>query len=203
VGEGKKYASVADALKALAAGQEHISKIEKENAALREQATKTVDPSETAKLVKELLEAERTGTPPVVAAIDPEVIVKAVDSVVTAKEAEREFKANELAVEADLTKKFGEKAREVVDKAAAELGLSTQEMRELVRRKPALARKALGLDAQAVAPTVPFMSSVNVNTLTPAAPTQPKPVMFGATTSEIATSWQYAGTLAKQKLGTT
>jgi hypothetical protein len=154
-----------------------------------------------AALVKQLLEEERKDALPATITIDETTVAGAVEAALVRKEAEREAAANEKDITAALTTKFGDKAKDALASAATELGLNMEELRELVRRKPALARKALGLSESAARASSPFLSSVNVNTLKPAEPAPPKPVMFGATSSEIADAWKYAGAVARKKLG--
>jgi hypothetical protein len=194
---------VEEALKALAHAQQHIPKLEQETAELRQRIDALGDPAATAALVKQLLEEERKTIAPTAVVVDESTVAGAVEAALKRQEAEREAAANERAIEEALSKRYGDKAKETLTAAATELGLNMEEMRALVRTKPGLARKALGLDAASAATSPPFLSSVNVNSLQPATPSAPKPVMYGATSADIKASWEYAGQIARKNLGIT
>lgn len=210
VGPGKKYATVPEALKALAPSQAHIARLEEENRRFREaeaekarkaeeEAAAARQAEQTAAQVAELrklMEQERSGASAASPAFNVEDLRKTVAEVVQENQKNAEREANEKAFKAEMDRKFGAKAEEEFRRAAEANGLTTAELSELVRTKPTLAKKALGLEAKAASASSPFLSTVNLSVQS-TVQAAPKPVMGGATSEQIAAAWNYAGTLVK------
>lgn len=133
IGEGKKYSTEFEADKALAFQQDHISNIEAENAVLREQAGK-------AATIDEVLESIRsqagtthtsttTGTSEHQDNVDIDALVAAaVDSRLTASQAQTESDANAQTVVDELSTRYGSRAKDVYIAKAEELGVNLDDL---------------------------------------------------------------------------
>ncbi len=189
VGEGKKYASVAEALKALEHAQTHISKIESENGELRTKVAGATSAEEVLRAVKELQEKGRTsGAEPV----DAEALAKLVNSTLeqqlTAREQAQLAKANAAAVTKALAEKYGDKAEEVYKAKAAELGITVARLNQLASESPKAALAYFGTTSGTPAKT---QGGVNPLAMPPAPTERPsKSIMGGATTGDMIAEWR-------------
>jgi hypothetical protein len=160
----QKYKSVEDAFGALRSSQEHIPKIEAENTQLRAE----VDKRMTAEQVLEKIKAERKPDETPSPVVDSEALDVIVDKRLEARTLAEKSKANEDFVQTSLTSKWGEKAKEVAANKAKELGMSTEDLRELSQKSPQAALTMLGL-ASEPQESVParLAGSVNTESLAP------------------------------------
>jgi len=192
--EGKpKYKTVADALIGAAKAQEHIQRIEAENAELRTVAKKV----ETMEQLLQRLEvgkgADHTPIPKVE---DQEKLVLSV--LEKQKAAERE-QANRETVLNSLKEKFGDKVNDVLTNKANDLGLSVAELGALAARSP---KAVLGyFDSKPVAPSV--QSTVNTQALQPRSGELKAPdnIMWGASTREVTDFFRQIKTEVNKELG--
>lgn len=176
--EGKpKYKTVADALIGAAKAQEHIQRIEAENAELRTVAKK-VETME--QLLQRLEQGKGSDQTPIPKVEDQEQIVL---SVLEKREQALRERQNREQVLESLKGKFGDKVQDVLQAKANELGLSVAEMGALAARSP---KAVLGyFDTKALAPSV--QSTVNTQALSPK-PTEvkaPENIMWGASTKDV------------------
>lgn len=190
IGEGKKYASVEEALKALPHAQKHISTIEEENKRLREKAEGGQSAEEVLRTVQELLKAEKQATP-ALAGMDESSVAAILDRKLAQKALEDTAKANVSAVTTALRAKFGDKAEEMYKAKAAELGVSVSFLNDVAKASP---KAALEMFSLKVPVTTSSNGSVNTEVLpntihTPAK--QPR-IMGGATTEQIMAAWRAA-----------
>ena len=176
--EGKpKYKTVADALIGAAKAQEHIQRIEAENAELRSVAKK-VETME--QLLQRLEQGKGSDQTPIPKVEDQEQIVLSV--LERREQANRERQNREQVLES-LKGKFGDKVQDVLQAKATELGLSVAEMGALAARSP---KAVLGyFDTKAVAPSV--QSTVNTQALSPRTTEAkaPENIMWGASTKDV------------------
>lgn len=176
----QKYNSVEDALKGAAHAQEYIAtlKREKEEAERRlQEATRTAsevqsklsEQEELKRTVQELTQKFSQNQSTSDKAISPEAIAELVNSQLTQREQQLLAKSNQTAVVNALKAKFGEKAEEQYNQAAAELGLSVAEMNALAGKSPKAVLKALGIaEQQAQSKSfVPGQSVVNTASFQP------------------------------------
>lgn len=122
VGEGRKYRNVEDLAKAYMSADEFLERIKGENATLRDELkrSKTIDD------VLERLKAEPSGTPAdkgeqkqqPTAGVSAQEVARIVREQLTGAETERTRQTNLVKADAAMRKLFGDKAREVFDKAA-------------------------------------------------------------------------------------
>lgn len=131
VGEGKKYATEADAFKGLHNAQEHLSRLEQENAQLREVAQK-------AKTTEELLAELRKKQNDELGKekLDPKVVRELVKEELTASEQTKLITRNVESVEQKMKAMYGDKARDVLQQKAAELGVSIDSMMQTAGLSP-------------------------------------------------------------------
>jgi len=145
VGEGKKYATPEDAVRALAHANKHISKLEGENATQREQLTKaaTVDDI-MSKLNAPKGDDDNTGETdqsqePKSEPADVEALVKQLFS---EQQTTATAQANKQQVVDAMSKQFGDKAVQVWDEVESQLGV---DLEQLATTTPAAALQLLGV----------------------------------------------------------
>lgn len=191
VGEGKKYATPEAALKALPHAQQHIATLEAELAALREKAQGAHNVDELYEAVQEL--QKQKGTPATVA-VSEDAIAGVLDRKLKEREAKQTQEANVASFRDAFGKKYGDKAKEQFAAKAAENGLTVEGLSALVRTSPTAALKLVGIDPASASTPKPILGSVDTTRLhsqhQPA--TKPKPVMFGAKTSDVLEAWRAA-----------
>jgi len=176
--EGKpKYKSVSDALIGAAKAQEHIARLEAENAEFRANFTKAKTGEE---LLKELESERKRADQPVPKVEDQESMIL---SVLEKREAALREKGNREAVLSTLKNKYGDKLESALQSKAEDLGLTVAELGSLAARSP---KAVLAyFDAKATGtPTV--KGTVNTEALQPVqkGPTVPENIMWGASTQD-------------------
>ena len=177
--EGKpKYKSVADALIGAAKAQEHIQRIEQENAELRTVAKKV----ETMEQLLARLDAGKQVDQPVVPKIEDQE--KLVLSVLEKQEAAKRERSNREAVLSALQERYGEKAQDMLKTKADELGLSVAELGALAARSP---KAVLGYFGGQAPGTPTVSGTVNTQALAPkpAEVKAPENIMWGASNKEV------------------
>lgn len=198
VGDGKKYASVEKALEALGHSQEHIARIEAENAELRGKMQGGLSTEEVYAAVQELLEKEKgkTSQPP---SLDEAGIASLLDRKLAEREAATVKARNIDTVKKALRDKFGDKAEEAYINKAKELGIGVNFLNSLAEASAPAALEYFGLKPGAAASINKTTSSVNTAALSAAQkPNDPPPrIMQGATTQDMTAAWQRA----KKNLG--
>lgn len=169
VGEGKKYATVAEAAKGLYHAQKHITGLESNYAELKKELDKRLTAEE---LLKEVIK-NKEQTPAVTPAkgespIDIEALLKRAEesavAAVSSREKENAAKANEARITDALVTRLGtmEKAAEAIRTAASTYGVSIQEFQEMARNKPRVVEGLLGLNDQKRGSTpTPIVGNVN------------------------------------------
>lgn len=146
VGEGKKYKTVEEAVKALAYAQNHISTLEGETAKLREAQLK----SKTMEDVMALLGKQPAAPEQKVEDDDPskqtteqsEDVEATVKRLLEQHTSQSTAQANHAQVVAAMKEKFGTKAYDVWDQVEKELGISLEQM---AQSSPAATLKLLGI----------------------------------------------------------
>lgn len=145
VGEGKKYRTAEDALKALPHAQGHIKTLEEEAKQLREELAKR-------KTAEELLEEFKVSgvlggnrqEPAVTPSVDVEQVVA---SVLAKKEAATTAQKNISVVVNTFTEAFGDKTKgeEMYNKVAEESGLSVAALNQLAATSPEAVLRLAGI----------------------------------------------------------
>jgi hypothetical protein len=188
VGEGKKYKTELDALASIPFAQEHIAKLEAEALVLREQAAKAKASEEIYTTMQELIAAQ--ANPSTQSTLDEASIASLLDRKLVEREQRVVMQGNIAVVRDAAIAKWGDKAQEMYDNKAAELGISKQFLNSVVEKSPAAAMEILGLKPHTV---VAPSTSRNTIPLPPATQTKPqKSIMGGATTEEVMSAWSSA-----------
>jgi hypothetical protein len=189
VGPGKKYADPVTALKALKHAQEHIQRIEGDNAELRKLAEKAARVDEVYELVQDLQNRQPTQA----GEIDVNAVASLVDSRIQAVKQQEAAKQNMDKFESAFTKAFGDKAKEALAAKAAEVGLTKEAIKDLAQRSPDAALKLFDLKASEsyVAPK-PLAGSVNTEILAkqPIGTPPKKNIMQGSSASDLVAEWK-------------
>lgn len=204
-GGAQKYNSVEDALKGAAHAQSYIAQLkqEKEDAVRRlQEATQTATTYQAQLTDQEQIKAsiaaltskldgqvsQTTGK-----TFTPEEIAELVNSQLTQREGVQTVKQNQATVVAQLRSKFGEKAEEQYNAAAAELGMTPAELNALAGKSPKAVLKALGIAEQPAHKStqfVPGQSAVNTAGFQPHQESfvgrNKEQLRIGATTQELA-----------------
>lgn len=162
IGEGKKYANQEEADKAIGFKEEHITRIEQENAELRDKVQK----SATLDDVLDSIQNQRTvedqssqtdGNDHQNTDIDA-LVARALDEKLVQHDTQKKAEANSQLVVDTLTKQYGEKAGEMYDMKAQELGVNLD---DLAATSP---KAVLEFFKEAPRPTVGSYTGGTVNT---------------------------------------
>lgn len=198
VGAGKKYADVSVALQSIPHAQTHISKLEAELAAMKEEITKRRTAEE---LVEEFRKTGTVQTPATTsAAVDPAQVVQLIDQVITQKTAQVTAAQNTSSVVDAFKKAHGEAhAEQKYIELAKTVGLSINALNRLSAESPEAVLKLAGLNKAPATPTTPLQSGVNTESLT-TPQTQELSARVGksSSTKDIVAKWKVAGEKVKQ-----
>lgn len=191
VGPGKKYPDLVKALEALPHAQSHIQRLEEENKQFRERGSQGVDMDQLYATVQELLEKERKthGSAP----LDSGSIESLLDRKLEEKEAKKVADANASSVREALVKKYGDKqkAQEIWDAKAKELGVSGSFLTDVAKKSSAAALQLFGLESGFVPTTQATRGTLSSEALKQTEqPPQRKTVMAGATAQEVYDLWK-------------
>lgn len=200
VGEGKKYKSVEDALKAVPHAQTHIQKLEDEAKQLREELAKR---QTTEELLEELRasglpqgQTQQSSAP----VVTTESVEQTVAKLLAQKDAQSKAQANVAKVVSAFESSFGDKAKaeEIYNRVATESGLTVQMLNNLAATSPEAVLKLAGLNSKQQAPVGKVQSTVNTESLSQGATSELSArVPKGATTKDLVNAWRIAG----QKIG--
>lgn len=197
VGEGKKYKTTEDALKALPHAQAHIQKLEEEAKQIREELTKR-------KAVEEVLAEFKASTgkqsdeetPP--AKLDEAVLEKLVEQVVEKKKSVEVAKANTNTVVKKMSEKFGEKAEQEYIKIAEENGMTVPFLNALAARSPDAVLKLAGITVDKSTPPAKPNSSINTDGFNNNQPPEKSARVLGRSTKDMVAAWKVAGEKVNQ-----
>lgn len=189
VGEGKKYATVEKALESIPHKETHIDRIERENAELRQKMAEAVAAEEVYKKLTESFNPQGGVTPPA-SGLDEASIVSLLDKRLAEKEAERIATQNVNKVKEALVGKYGDKAQEMYEAKARELGVGVQFLNEVVRRSPKAAEELFGITPKerGGAPSTPGINTTTLNNR----PAAPKPARGPLSGGDLLSAWRAA-----------
>lgn len=200
IGEGKKYRTAADALKSIPHAQTHISKLESELAAARDEITK-------ATAMEDLLAEfqKQAGQPPVSPAPQvpgdaqaPTVDINAqVEAILARKQAEQVANANIGVVNQAFATAYGDTAAETFEKLAKDVGLTKDALASLAATSPEAVLKLAGLKKLAVVSKP--SGSINTDGFAPAPQDLSARVPSGASTKQLVSAWKAAGEKVRQR----
>lgn len=184
-----KYKTVEDALKALAHSQAFIPTLlsekqrqEQELEQLREQVKKASSIDEVLKKLTANDEPPKDTTPPA-GGLSADAVAELVRKELVSLEQNNQAKKNAALVQDTLTKKFGEKTKEVVAAKAAQLRTTPEKLGALATENPDLVLELFGAVKNVVTPTTSSVSIPNAPKPTTVAPPA-KSVLSGATSRE-------------------
>lgn len=201
VGEGKKYRTAEDALKAIPHAQKHITTLEEEAKQLREELAKR-------KTSEELLEEFRS-TGFTQNSADKQIQAQPVDveaivaSVLAKKEAATIQQNNTSVVVSTFLQAFGDKAKaeEMYNKVAEESGLSVSALNSLAATSPEAVMRLAGITRKQTENTPgKVQGTVNAQTFgdKPNSELSAR-VKSGASTKDMVNAWKIAGEKVKQQ----
>jgi hypothetical protein len=190
----QKYATLAEALVGLQHAQNYIPQLKAEQAQRDAEIERLRVEALRVKTLEETLSAlnsqQPTSAPQAQTVFDESKLADLVNQTLTRRQQADIEKSNQQMVVSTLQQSFGADAEKKFDEAAAEMGLSRQEMNALAAKSPKLILTALGVKAQtntSNAFTTP--GSVNTSAFTPQEQTlisrNPKSTIIGATTKDI------------------
>jgi len=188
IGEGKKYADLGSALSSIAPAQEHIARIEKENASMRqalEKATKLEDV--LSKIDPDRKPAEQTAQPE---AVDPAKLVELVRASLKQDEQVNRETANLGTVQGKLTEVYGDKAEEKFAEAAGKVGMTGAALKALAKSSPEAALALIGVPKAEGTPGI-AEGDVNPGALKGTGEqASKKNIMYGASTKDVIDEWR-------------
>lgn len=177
IGEGKKYADVPAAARSIIEGQLHISRLESENAQMREDLSRRASIEEAIARLQKPTEPQ-SSQPNAGKTVDggddlssrnikPEDVTKLVNTAIAQRESERTAQSNVELVRETLAKEWGNDFTSKLETRAKELGLSKDQVTELAKVQPKVLLAAVfpqGPTAAAPALSVFSPSGAGVNT---------------------------------------
>jgi hypothetical protein len=193
VGQGKKYSTVEDALKSVPHAQKHISTLEADMIALKEELSKRKTAQE---LLDEIKSRDTHTEQPSVTGITEDKAAEIVKQILQKEEQSKKTTANIKSVTSAFAEKFGEKAEAEYNKIAAESGLTVEALNRLSASSPSVVFKLAGLfDKKEETVTGKPNSSVNTEAMRSTANNQTPSarVPAGAKTKDLVAAWKAAG----------
>jgi len=191
VGEGKKYATLEAALKSIPHAQGHIATLEAELAELRKKVAEAKPADDVLQTVQEYLANERktnATVAPDIASLVKEVLGREL----TAREEQQTAASNKAVVNAAMKEKYGEKAKEMFETRAKELGVGPRFLEDLVAKSAEAGLELLGLKKKDTTPGN-TRGSINTAALSHREQLQPerKNIMTGgATAKDVLAEWR-------------
>lgn len=191
IGEGKKYATLADALKSIPHAQSHIATLEAEMKTAKERLEKAKSADEVYETVKEMLAQGKTI--PSEKQLGAPDLDHLLDRKLEAREQALKAKENTDFVKHVLVEQFGDKAIEVYKEKAASLGIGVEFLNDLCAKSPTAAMELLGVKASKTTAPTTQKGALNTALLdTLKTPPAPKTVMGGQSSSELIAAWRAA-----------
>lgn len=193
--EGKpKYKSVPDALLGAAKAQEHIARLEQENASLRGVAQKV----DTLEQVLARLETGKGSDNSLAPKVEDQE--KLVLSVLERREAANREEGNRKTVLNALKEKFGDKTNDALTQKANDLGMSVADLGALAARSPKAVLEYFKVESKG---TPNVQGTVNTEALRPVQGEVKAPdnIMWGAKTSEVVDFWKQIKADVNKTLG--
>lgn len=196
VGEGKKYGSVEAALKALPHAQSHISTLEKELKELRDKLSRQAALDETVAALN------GNTSKPAATPLDENVLDSVLDRKLKQLAEKQTAEANVADFKSAMASQFGDKAKEVYETKAKELGIPVSELDSLIKKSAVAGKTLFGLKNEGKSVTAtPAIKTVNSASLSNSVTSKPsKTVMGGASTNDMLDAWRSAKEAAMAKI---
>ena len=197
--EGKqKYGTVEDALKATAAAQEHIRRLEEENTTFRQEVEKSTTLQSVLDAMKPREESEPAAP---TSSIGEDDVAQLLEGMLNKRETEATAKSNVSKVTSAFVEKHGVEAEAKYYESASALGFTNSEINELAARNPAAVFKMLGIDDKPAAVANPLRSSVGAGNLSDNKPQQPTFNPFQGGTSPSVEAFRKSKAATNERLG--
>jgi hypothetical protein len=190
----QKYDSVEKALESMPHAQTHIQTLEDENRSLKaekealgSQADKITQLEET---IKQMAQNRSTSEEPSGNGLDEQAVADLIGNVLTQRETQSTIKANQEAVANALASKYGDKAEQMYNDKAKELGIPVAELNRLA----GTSKQAVLAWFGDVKPTAPAPSTGSINTDGYRSTTKEKPanpLLMG--NNNLMDAWEAAG----------
>ena len=195
-GGAQKYATVSDALNSIQPAQVHISRLEQENAQLRDQAAKAQALEEQ---LAKLTTQQQTPVDPPQQGVGQEDISTMVEQGIVAYNQQQTTVQNQQAVVKALVDTYGDKAEQVYNQRAQALGMDVKQLNELAGKSPSAALQLIG-DVKAHTPQKQE-GSVNTSALSQQPADQPyKPMHQWTSNKDLVSAWRQVGEETKARL---
>jgi|TARA_Y100000361_G_C11146988_1_gene338634 small-conductance mechanosensitive channel len=175
VGEGNKYANVEELAKGAIHGNEYITKLEGEMAELRSELDKRVTAEDMVQQVKRetaeqraLLQQTQENTTP---QLDEQQLSALISNTIEQKDSQKLAQQNIQSVDKKMKELYGEeKAAEIVQQKALQLGVSVDKLAEIAATSPEMFFNSIGVSqgspkVTTPAPTVGSTSTEAVQTM--------------------------------------
>ena len=187
----QKYDTLEKALEALGHSQTFIPQIKSQLTEKEKELERIKAELEQRESVEEVMQRliannqHGEGNPPATSGLDEQAVMKLVQQTLNQSKQSEVIQNNQKLVQEALSKKFGEKASEVVAQKANELGTTPKELGELASKNPNLILALF--NTQGHSDPTPTRSSVNISAI-PAPRTKlerpQKSILSGATTKD-------------------
>lgn len=198
VGEGKKYKTTEEALKALPHAQSHIQKLEEEARSMKEELSRRKAVEEVLAEFKATPNSQSMETPS--AQLDEAKLAQLVEQVVEKKKAVEVAKANTSNVVSKMVEKFGDKAEQEFIRVAAENGMTVPFLNSLAARAPEAVLKLAGITMEKELYPNKTNSTVNTQAFNNnQLQEQSARVGFKGSTKDLVAAWKVAGEKVKAK----
>lgn len=145
----QKYSSVEEALKAIPHANDHISRIEAENAEYRQKLAEATAAEDLVAKIQQASTPQTSENP----SVSMEAITTLVDQAIAAKDQQSKVQSNQGKVANQLTERFGDKAEEMYLAKGKELGLGPQTLNEIAGTSPEAVLAWFGESVQKTNPT--------------------------------------------------
>ena len=199
--EGKqKYGTVEDALKATAAAQEHIRRLEEENTTFRQEVEKSTTLQSVLDAMKPREESASAPAEPT-SSIGEDDVAQLLEGMLNKRETEATAKSNVSKVTSAFVEKHGVEAEAKYYESATALGFTNSEINELAARNPAAVFKMFGIDDKPAPVAKPLRSSVGAGNLSDNKPQQPTFNPFQGGTSPSVEAFRKSKAATNERLG--
>lgn len=210
-----KYSSVEEALKALQESQKFIPQVLDEKKGVEAKLQELQEELTKRKTLEELTETLKSKPQPIgndptatpsdtPKGVNPEDIEKLLEEKLAQREAKSVQKSNYESVVAQLSSKFGDKAKEHIQKTAEQLGTTPEDLKKIASENPKLALRLLDNDGSLQTPnsnksTINPPRTIEENNQMPEF--EKGAVRGGLTDKEMAERWREVGSYTYKRLG--
>jgi len=178
----QKYADVPTALASIPHAQGRIKELSDEVKQLRAQLEQSQNAEELLKRMEEVSNGQQEVTPSI-AGLDAEAAEQLFENLLQRKTAEQQQEANKKLVLDSLTSKYGDKAEEVFNKRANDLGMSVKDLSVLSLTHPKIVLSQFDDGNQVVANSV--QGTVNSSVMPKPSQPEKRSVMRGASSKQV------------------